>query len=180
VGEQKDRLEELYKRYIGDPSFALLKNRGANFVPGSGPLNPDIMIIGEKPGRSENDQGKPFVGKSGEELKYLLKGSDIDPFNVFLTCVVKFFSPIQQDKVTQTGFKFLQEEIEIVNPGVIGLCGLTVIKMFYPDIVEILPYNGKLLDDRFVPLYNPAAILHTPHRRGPIRKGYESLKKYCA
>lgn len=176
MGEQLDKLRQVYDAYSQDSIFESFRRRGANFVPGRGHLKPDIMIIGEKPGPEEDERGLPFVGKTGIELDILLKGSDINPEDVFFTCVMKYGGPSYSDEVKDRSYFYIEQEIEAVNPVVIGLAGVQVTQMFFPDIEELGPYNGKLLDDRYVPVYSPSAMIHSFSRRHIYRKGYAALK----
>lgn len=179
MGEQLKELDALYKKYIADETFVTLRNRGATFVPGRGPLNPKIMIVGEKPGVTENELGKPFVGKTGTELVYLLKGADLDPEDIFYTCLLKYQSFNFDNDLLDASYDYMEKEISIVNPTIVGLCGFNVIKLFYPEVEEIITCNGKLFDGRYVPLFSPSAMIHTAHRRAYIRKGYEQLKQFA-
>lgn len=179
MGVQLDNLRSLYDSYVMDPVFSSLRSRGANFVAGRGPLNPSIMIIGDKPGPDEDDQGKPFIGKAGVELDILLRGSNIDPHDVFFTCVLKYESPIYKDSIKAKSYEYVQKEVDIVQPTVVGLASLNVIQMFYPDIQELAPFNGKLIDGKYVPVYSPSAIIHNFSKRQLIRKGYDSLRQHA-
>lgn len=183
MSQQMDNLKELYNTYMTDPSFQTLINMGSTFVPGAGPLGPDIMIIGEASGQEENEQGKPFVGKVGTELNYLLKGADLDPNAVFFTNLIKFYDPVKQrnGEVFAKSVEYLKKEIEIVDPEVVGLLGLPVVSIFYPEISEssqIFKYNGRLLDNKYVPLVNPAMMIHAFHKRESVRRGFNKLKDY--
>lgn len=61
----------------------------AGFVPGSGPLHPRIALIGEAPGRQEVEQGRPFVGSSGQELTKMMALAGLKRQDVYITSVVR-------------------------------------------------------------------------------------------
>lgn len=173
-------LEELYKSYTRDKAFDTLKSKGSKFIPGAGQLKPKLMIIGEAPGQDENDKGRPFAARIGEELKYLLKGNDIDPDDVFYTNLVKYYDPTRErkDAIFLASYEYLIHEIEIVDPLIVGLCGLPVTSTFYPDIKDVYPYNGMLLDEMYVPLANPAIVTHSSQKTPAVRRGFSKLKGY--
>lgn len=64
-----------------------------NFVPGIGPFEPKLMIIGEAPGTHENEQGEPFVGPTGTMLNEMLQAAGISRSDCWLTNVVKYQPP---------------------------------------------------------------------------------------
>jgi DNA polymerase len=68
-----------------------------NTVPGSGNPEADIMFIGEAPGQYEDEQGVPFVGRSGQYLNYLLDKIGLARPDVFITNVVKCRPPGNRD-----------------------------------------------------------------------------------
>src|SRR2546428_11261013 len=66
-------------------------------VPGVGPENARIMIVGEAPGQNEDLQGEPFVGAAGKLLDQLLRGLGLSPGLVFLTNIPKSAAPAHPD-----------------------------------------------------------------------------------
>ena len=155
------------------------------FVPGDGPLNPDIMLIGEAPGRLENAKRMPFVGRAGTNLVNILIDLDIDPFHVYMTNVIKYW-PRYSDGRTRTpetdeiakSREYLIEEINIVNPKIIGLCGYSAIKAIYPKIPNVYHSHAELLDGKYVPLYHPATITWPGANKELTKSGYAKLVKY--
>lgn len=187
---QMDRLRELYEAYIKDERFSYLRHEGINFVGGSGPLSPALMLIGEAPGRLENARRIPFVGTAGNHLVNLLEDVGIDPHKVFLTNVVKHW-PINLDladtkKETRTPSEgeaaahreYLTQEIKIVDPELVGLCGLTAINAIFPEFKNVFSHHGVLIDSLYVPLYHPAVICYNTHKKPMVRSGFEMLKRY--
>lgn len=67
----------------------IAKRLGANFIPAEGPLNARIILVGEAGGEEEDRQGRPFVGRSGQLLRALLKKAGFKPEDVYITNVVK-------------------------------------------------------------------------------------------
>jgi len=97
-----------------------------NAVPGKGPAESEIMLIGEGPGFHENEQGLPFVGASGNFLTQLLNDSGVPRETVFITNVIKCRPPgnrdPQENELLACG-EYLEKQIEAINPLIIITLG---------------------------------------------------------
>ena len=85
---KKEKKEKLNKEIRNCKKCLLWKTR-KNTVPGEGPINAKIMIIGEAAGGEEDRLGRPFVGMSGKFLDKLLKIAGIKRDEVFITSCLK-------------------------------------------------------------------------------------------
>ncbi|NCO80395.1 hypothetical protein GW869_01295 [bacterium] len=85
---KKTKLEKLAREIRNCKKCPLWKTR-KNAVPGEGPVNAKIVIIGESPGREEDRRGHPFVGMSGKFLDKLLRKAGIKREEVFITSCLK-------------------------------------------------------------------------------------------
>lgn len=182
---QDDRLDELYDRYQRDPKFQYLKKQSTFFVGGEGPFNPGIMLIGEAPGRLENAKRQPFQGRAGINLLNILEDVGIDAYETFRTNVIKYW-PQNDPGDTRTPEEFelkehrsyLLEEIEIVNPRIVGLCGYSAIRTIFPKIPNVYHSHKQLLDNKFVPLYHPAFSTRNATKKPLVISGYAALKEH--
>ena len=138
-----------------------------NAVPGSGSVNAGILIIGEGPGFNEDQQGLPFVGRSGKLLDELLAAVPIAREDVFITNVVKCRPPNNRDPLPDEVIAcrpYLERQIELLDPRVIVTLGRHSLLRFYPegkiskDHGKCLEWEGRVL----FPLYHPAAGLRNP------------------
>ena len=145
---------------------ALHKGR-VNAVPGSGSANARILIIGEGPGFNEDQQGLPFIGRSGKLLDELLAAVPIVRDDVFITNVVKCRPPDNRDPLPDEVIAcrpYLKRQMELLDPRVIVTLGRHSLLRFYPegkiskDHGKILRWEGRIL----FPLYHPAAGLRNP------------------
>lgn len=145
---------------------ALHKSR-VNAVPGSGSANARILIIGEGPGFNEDQQGLPFIGRSGKLLDVLLAAVPIVRDDVFITNVVKCRPPDNRDPLPDEVIAcrpYLKRQMELLDPRVIVTLGRHSLLRFYPegkiskDHGKILRWEGRIL----FPLYHPAAGLRNP------------------
>lgn len=139
-------------------------------VPGYGDPHADIMFIGEAPGFHEDQQGLPFVGRSGKYLDYLLEQIGYQREQVFIANVVKCRPPNNRDPQTDeidTCNPFLRRQIELIDPLVIATLGRFSMNMFFPG-AKISQIHGQPKYDEqraYYPFYHPAAALRNPGLR---------------
>lgn len=104
-----------------------LKKSATNTVFADGTLAHRIMLIGEAPGRDEDKQGLPFVGRAGQLLDKMLASIGLDrKTNAYITNVINWRPPDNRDPTPEEVAicrPFLRRHIELVNPGIIILLG---------------------------------------------------------
>ena len=168
-----------------------LSEQRTHVVYGEGPTDAKILIIGEAPGRVEDQEGKPFVGKAGQDLTKYLTQAGIDRSVVYITNVVKCRPPEnrdpQPDEITTCTSLWLQEQIETINPQWIVplgnhatkfiLAGCDTKKML--QIPGISQTHGKVIQIplkektySIFPLYHPAAVIYN---RGLAEEMHQDL-----
>jgi len=95
-------------------------------VPGEGPLNAKVMLVGQNPGADEDETGRPFVGRAGKFLTKTLAEYGIKREDVFITNIVKHVSPENRkpfaDEVAAC-LPYLRAQISIIKPKIIVLLG---------------------------------------------------------
>lgn len=152
-------------------------------VPGEGPEDAKIMFIGEGPGFHENEQGRPFVGQAGKFLDELLSVSGLIRETVFITNVVKCRPPGNRDpqpEELEACSKFLDRQIELINPEIIVTLGRFSMAKFFGQ-VKISQIHGAMrkIGQRYVvAMYHPAAALHQPALKSTLLDDFSKLKKY--
>ena len=106
-----------------------------NAVPGEGSPSADVMFIGEGPGFHEDRQGRPFVGPAGQLLEGLLASIGTNRDEVFIANMVKCRPPDNRDpepsEIAACG-KFLERQIELINPRLIVTLGRFSLGRFFP------------------------------------------------
>ncbi len=155
-------------------------------VPGEGPPDAKIMLIGEGPGYHEDRQGRPFVGPSGQFLDELLAQAGLRRAEVFIGNVVKCRPPQnrdpQPDEIATCTQTYLYRQIEAINPRVIVTLGRFSMNLFLPGAKisrihgQPHPIAGRLL----VPMLHPAAALHQPQNRPLLEADFQSLPAILA
>jgi DNA polymerase len=155
-------------------------------VPGEGPPDAKIMLIGEGPGYHEDRQGRPFVGPSGQFLDELLAMAGLRRSDVFIGNVVKCRPPQnrdpQPDEVAACTQSYLFRQIDAIAPTVIVTLGRFSMSLFLPG-ERIMRIHGqpRSVEGRLVvPMLHPAAALHQPQNRPLIEADFQRLPAILA
>ena len=138
-------------------------------VVGRGNPQAPLMIIGEAPGAKEEEEGKPFVGRSGKLLDKLLQNAGIDiNLDVYFCNVVKCRPPNNRRPTKteiQENLPWLYQQIKLVNPLLIVLVGATSLEAILKIKSPISILRGKWInwDGRLVmPVFHPSYLLRNP------------------
>jgi DNA polymerase len=149
-------------------------------VPGEGPANTEIMLIGEGPGFNENEQGRPFVGAAGKFLEELLAQAGLKRSDVWIGNVVKCRPPENRDPMPEELAAcniYLERQISTINPKIIITLGRFSMGKFLPG-VKISQVHGQMrkVGDRFViAMFHPAAALHQAALKPSILADFAKL-----
>lgn len=162
--KHEDSLEKIAADVRGCPLCKLARTR-KNAVPGEGQISAKIMFIGEAPGRSEDEKGKPFVGAAGRILDDLLKKAGIERSQVFITNIVKCRPPNnrapEEDELIACR-PYLDRQIALIKPKVICILGRTA----YSSILggsSITANRGKIVErsgQKYFSTFHPAAVIY--------------------
>ena len=143
-----------------------VKNWGLSkrLVPGEGPLDASVMIIGQAPGRSEDKLLRPFIGRSGRLLDNILSRSSIDRDKAYITSAVQFFPPdnrIPTEEEIKLCYPFLQGQLKIIRPKFIITLGRIPLGVFFPEGRLALLHGKSISSSEYTLLvsYHPAAAL---------------------
>jgi uracil-DNA glycosylase family 4 len=162
-----------------------IKLRRHHVVIGVGNPQASIMLVGEAPGKQEDLQSLPFVGKAGEMLNNLLRDVGMKRSDLFVTNIVKCRptegnanrtpTPIE----IETCSKYLRMEIDMVNPKKIAPLGNSALQFFKPG-ASIKKEHGKAFfwEGRvIVPLYHPMVAVYDYKMYPILFEGYSLLRK---
>jgi uracil-DNA glycosylase family 4 len=137
-----------------------------NMVPGDGSDTAEVMLVGEAPGASEDELGRPFVGRAGRLLDELLTEAGLERAAVYITNVVKARPPGNRDpRADEVAhcLPWLEAELALVQPRLVVPLGRHALAHF-ADRVRISEVHGRELTERgraLFPLYHPAAGLRS-------------------
>ena len=137
------------------------------FVAGEGPLNAEIMLIGQNPGSEEAKRGRPFVGKSEKYLDTVLRKNNVDRSKLYITNVVKEMTPGNRRPTAQEiryWMPYLLGEIRQVEPKIVVLMG------------KIAWKTPRLKAIEYIETYHPAAAMRFPRTREKFESDFEKLK----
>ncbi|MDC3178057.1 uracil-DNA glycosylase [Pelagibacteraceae bacterium] len=172
TGDKKSQIEVIVKDLKNHQSS--LQKTAKNLVVYDGNLNAKVMLIGEAPGRDEDEQGIPFVGRAGQLLNKMLIAINLQREDVYITNVVNWRPP---DNRTPTDdeildyLPFLQRQIDIVKPKFIFLLGGVAAKAILSTPIALGKLRGKWHEYKSLNLeesiltiasYHPAFLLRSP------------------
>ncbi len=137
---------------------------------GEGDEKAGIFIIGEGPGSNEDQQGRPFVGRSGKLLDKILADYGLSrEENVFIGNIVKCRPPDNRKPLPverETCISYLLEQIELIDPDIIVLLGATALNGIIDPKAKITQARGKWLKwngRKVMPTFHPSALLRNPN-----------------
>ncbi|MCD6158814.1 MAG: uracil-DNA glycosylase [Euryarchaeota archaeon] len=166
----------------------LYKER-TNPVPGEGGFKKKIMFIGEAPGKNEDLQGRPFVGKAGELLDRLMSEIGLSRDDVYITNVIKCRPPNNRepnDSEIIACRTYLIRQINALKPKIIVCLGRissrVIAQMFNIQFTSISRDHGKVFKSPIRPIkvfftYHPAAALYNRVTLRDLEEDFKILKK---
>ena len=184
--ENLNKIELLSKlvKKISSIQNCNLKDNSKKLVMGSGDIDSSIMLVGEAPGKIEDNSGHPFQGDVGSLLKKMLSAINIDLEKVYLTYSINFRPPEDRKPTTQEIKRysiFLKEHISIINPRIVILMGSTAMEAVTGLTSRISTERGEwkeiIIKNKTLPLiitYSPSYLIRFPENK---KFSWEDLKK---
>ena len=184
IFQEKSILLNNLKNQINSIEDCNLKKNSKNLNMGDGDINSSIMLIGEAPGKMEDEVGQSFLGEVGSLLKKMLSAININIDKVYCTYSVNFRPP-EDRKPTAQEIKrysaFLKEHISIINPKIIILMGSTAMEAVTGLNNKVSSERGKwkeiILRNKTFPLiitFSPSYLIRFPENK---KYSWEDLKK---
>lgn len=167
-----DSLEKMVA-HIASCTRCPLYSTATNPVPGEGNPDADFMCVGEAPGATEDETGRPFVGAAGQLLTKILGAIDLKREDVYICNVLKHRPPGNRnprpEEVTACS-PYLIRQIELIRPKVILALGTFAAQTLLDTKLSIGKLRGQVHRYYGVPLvvtYHPAALLRNPGWKRP-------------
>ena len=167
AGPTNDLLGDLKKIVTVCEKCRLSKSR-TQVVYGVGNPNADLMFIGEAPGRDEDIQGEPFVGRAGQLLTDIIKAMKLTRNDVYIANVIKCRPPENRnpepDELDECR-PYIRRQVEIIQPRVIVTLGRFALQSLTEKAFAISSVRGQWLEYngvRVMPTYHPAYLLRNP------------------
>jgi len=178
-----NQINEL-KKLINSLQKCNLKDNSKNLILGDGNYDSPIMIIGEAPGKEEEETNKTFQGEHGALLRRMLLAINIKKENVYSSYAINFRPP-EDRKPTSQEIKrysvFLKEHISIIDPKIVILFGSTAMESVISSNKRISNERGKwkeiILKNKTYSLmitFNPSYLIRFPENK---KFSWEDLKK---
>jgi len=166
---------------IGDCTRCKLHRLGRRqIVFGVGNPEADLMFVGEAPGRDEDEQGIPFVGRAGQLLTKIIEAIGLKREDVYIANVIKCRPPENRnpepDEV-DTCEPFLFQQIDTIKPRVIVALGTFAARALLRTLDPISRLRGRVYEYRgakLIPTFHPAYLLRNPSSK---REVWEDMKQ---
>ena len=158
-------LEEL-NRQISACRKCRLWQGAKNAVPGEGPNNAKLVLVGQNPGKEEDATGKPFVGRAGKFLNKILAENGINRQEVFITNIVKHFTPKNRKPLPdeiEACKPYLTTHLEIIKPKTVVLMG------------KVAAQASRIEGIRYVETVHPSAAMRFTKMRKKFEETFKQL-----
>ena len=166
---------------IGDCTRCKLHRGRTKLVFGDGNPKAELVFVGEGPGRDEDAQGLPFVGRAGKLLTQMIEAMGLQRKDVYICNVVKCRPPEnrtpEKDEV-ETCSPFLLRQLDAIAPKVIVCLGSVAAQTLLQTNRGISHFRGEWLDFRgrkLLATYHPAYLLRNPGAKGEVWKDLQKV-----
>jgi DNA polymerase len=183
--EKRKHLAVMNQTEVKDCAKCGLSRTRTHTVFGEGDVDAQIFFIGEGPGETEDQTGRPFVGRAGQLLDKMIAGMGLRREQVFIGNIVKCRPPdnrVPAPDEVETCTPYLVRQLEIIRPKVIVTLGLPSTQYMLRTRLPMKQLRGRWQDwrgIRLMPTYHPAFVLrsYTPENRRAV---WDDLKKVLA
>lgn len=175
--------ETLKAQCLACHSCGLCETR-TNVVFGQGAEDAEVLFVGEGPGQNEDEQGLPFVGRSGQLLDKYLFAIDLDrKKNCYIANIVKCRPPENRDPLgveQDACIGYLRRQVALLRPKIIVCLGrIAAMRIIKPDF-KITREHGQWFEKngfQMMAVYHPAALLRDPRRRPESFEDFKGLQQ---
>jgi DNA polymerase len=164
----------------------LLSQGRKNAVPGEGNLGAELMFVGEAPGRDEDIQGRPFVGRAGQLLTKIIQAMQFKREEVYITNIVKCRPPENRNPHKQEiemCQEYLREQLEMIKPEVIVTLGKVAADSFIQSKLGMTALRGSFYEFnniKVMPTFHPSYIIRNEGNKEIKKMVWEDMKKVMA
>lgn len=151
---------------------------------GQGAVHAEVMLVGEGPGANEDEQGLPFVGKSGQLLDHYLEAVDLSrDKNVYIANIVKCRPPQNRDPLPEESaacMPWLRQQFQVIRPKIVVCLGRVAAQRMLDPGFSISRDHGKFFDKQgtlFMATYHPAALLRYPDNKPAVFGDFVALRQ---
>lgn len=178
----EDDLTNIHKE-LADCTRCRLGKTRTHLVFGTGNNNADLVFVGEAPGRDEDLQGEPFVGKAGQLLTRIIEAINLKREDVYICNVLKCRPPQNRNPLPEeieSCEPFLVRQIMTIKPKVICALGKFAAQTLLKSEAPISTLRGRFQNYHGVPLmptYHPAFLLRNPGMKREVWEDVQMIQK---
>jgi DNA polymerase len=183
-GKRKERLTlDAIRQELGECTRCRLHEGRNHLVFGAGNPHAALVFVGEGPGREEDLQGKPFVGRAGELLTRIIEAIELTREEVYIANIVKCRPPHNRDPKPdeiQTCLPFLLKQLEAIKPRIICCLGTFAAQTLLGTEERISSLRGRFHDykgTKLMPTYHPAFLLRNPQFKRDVWEDMKMIKE---
>ena len=172
-----------FNEAIRDCQRCPLGKTRTKFVFGVGNPKAKLVLVGEAPGRDEDLQGEPFVGRAGQLLNKILGAISLERKDVYICNILKCRPPNnrdpQEDEVEQCE-PYLLRQLSIINPKIIVCLGRIAAQNLMKTTLDLKNLRGKIHDYNGIQMivtYHPAALLRNPNLKRATWDDFQKVQK---
>ncbi len=186
LSASRDSLSLTIKEKILNCQECGLSQGRTNAVPGEGTLEADLMFVGEAPGRDEDIQGRPFVGRAGQLLTKIIHAMKFSREDVYITNVVKCRPPENRTprrEEVERCKHYLLQQIQMINPRVIVTLGKVATDFFIKSRMGMTSLRGQFHEFgpiRIMPTFHPSYLIRNEDNKKIKKMVWEDMKMVMA
>lgn len=158
------------------------EGKSGKAVPGEGNPDASIMFVGEAPGKTEAKTGRPFIGRSGQLLRFLIHEAGLTEEEVYITSPVKYLpdrgTPTPKD--IQHGKIHFDKQIAVIDPKAIVLLGSVAVQGVLGRKIPVKTEHGKIITENekeYLVTLHPAAGLRFPPLKKLLIEDFKKVKE---
>jgi DNA polymerase len=157
-----------------------------NAVPGEGNLGSELVFVGEAPGRDEDIQGRPFVGRAGKLLTKIINAMQFEREDVYIANIIKCRPP--ENRTPHKGEiekcqNYLLQQLEMIKPRVIVTLGRVAADFFIRSSLGMTALRGNFHEfgnTRVMPTFHPSYLIRNEGNKAIKRMVWEDMQKVMA
>ena len=180
VKERRTQILEVLRREMLACHKCPLGKTRTNLVFGVGDPMANLMFVGEAPGRDEDLQGEPFVGRAGQLLTKIIEAIGMNRSDVYIANVLKCRPPENRNPLPEEialCMPYLLKQIEMIQPKVLCALGTFAAQTLLNTKAPVGTLRGKFHDYKSIPMmvtYHPAYLLRNSNDKAKV---WEDMKK---
>ena len=175
-------LEEIRKE-LGDCKRCKLFSHRRNIVFGMGNPEARLVFVGEGPGRDEDIQGKPFVGRAGQLLTKIINSINLTREEVYIANIIKCRPPQNRNPETdeiKACEPFLLKQLDAIKPKIICALGTFAAQTLLGTDEKISSLRGRFIsfrNTRLIATFHPAFLLRNAQRKRDVWEDMKKIRK---